>query len=102
VKKTIGHALDAAVTLAAGPELHALLAPYAKDLRSFFIVSAAELVPDAAAPEGAAECAELPGLKIRVAVAPGPKCERCWVHETSVGETAEHPTICGRCVSALG
>jgi isoleucyl-tRNA synthetase len=102
VKKTIGHALDAAVTLAADPELHARLAPYAAELRSLFIVSAAELVSEAAAPEGAAASAELPGLKVRVAAALGRKCERCWVYAPSVGEIAAHPTICDRCVSALG
>jgi isoleucyl-tRNA synthetase len=101
VKKAIGHALDAAVTLAADPELHARLAPYAAELRSLFIVSAAELVSEAAAPEGAAASAELPGLKVRVAAALGRKCERCWVYAPSVGEIAAHPTICDRCVSAL-
>jgi len=29
------------------------------------------------------------------------KCERCWHWETDVGSTAEHPTICARCVEAV-
>ena len=29
------------------------------------------------------------------------KCERCWHWETDIGKTAEHPTICGRCVEAV-
>ena len=33
--------------------------------------------------------------------ATGKKCERCWVHETSVGSDSEHPTICQRCRNAL-
>jgi isoleucyl-tRNA synthetase len=37
----------------------------------------------------------------RVAKADGQKCERCWHWETDVGSTAEHPTICGRCVEAV-
>ena len=101
VKKLIGHALDAAVTLSAGGELYEALEPHAAELRSLFIVSAAELLKDAAL-EGAAESAEVKGLRIRVEPAAGPKCERCWVHETSVGASAEHPGICARCRTALG
>jgi isoleucyl-tRNA synthetase len=101
VKKLIGHALDAAVTLSAGGELYEALAPHAAELRSLFIVSAAELLKDTAL-EGAVESTEVKGLRIRVEPAAGLKCERCWVHETSVGESAEHPGICGRCRTALG
>jgi isoleucyl-tRNA synthetase len=100
VKKLIGHALDAAVTLSADGQLYTDLVPYADELRSLFIVSAAVLIKDARL-DGALESAELKGLKIRVEPAPGQKCERCWVHETSVGQSAEHPTICGRCRKSL-
>jgi isoleucyl-tRNA synthetase len=100
VQKLIGHALDAAVTLSASGELYAELAPYAAELRSLFIVSEAELLQDAAV-GGALESAEVKGLHIRIRPAGGKKCERCWVHETSVGVSAEHPTICDRCRNAL-
>ena len=33
--------------------------------------------------------------------AAGEKCERCWHFETDIGQNAEHPTICGRCVEAV-
>ena len=26
------------------------------------------------------------------------KCIRCWHHREDVGESAEHPEICGRCI----
>jgi isoleucyl-tRNA synthetase len=100
VQKQIGHALDAAVAVAVGPELFADLSPFAEELRSILIVSAAELV-QAGALEGAIESTEIPGLRVRVRPAPGKKCERCWVHAPSVGESAEHPAICGRCRQAL-
>jgi len=29
------------------------------------------------------------------------KCERCWHWETDIGQKAEHPTLCGRCVEAV-
>jgi len=33
--------------------------------------------------------------------ADGQKCERCWHWEMDIGQNAEHPTICGRCVEAV-
>jgi isoleucyl-tRNA synthetase len=38
---------------------------------------------------------------IDVNKADGQKCERCWHWETDIGQNAEHPTICGRCVEAV-
>jgi isoleucyl-tRNA synthetase len=29
------------------------------------------------------------------------KCERCWHYRADVGTHADHPGICGRCVSNL-
>lgn len=39
--------------------------------------------------------------KILVKPSQHKKCERCWHYVASVGEHADHPTICGRCVSNL-
>ena len=36
-----------------------------------------------------------------VSKADGQKCERCWHWETDIGQNAEHPTICGRCIVAV-
>jgi len=99
-KKLIGHALDASVTLSADGALYEALAPYAAELRSLFIASEAILLKETPLP-GAFESAEVKGLKIRVGPAEGKKCERCWVYDTTVGAYTEHPTICGRCRSAL-
>ncbi|MBI5384433.1 MAG: isoleucine--tRNA ligase [Verrucomicrobia bacterium] len=41
-------------------------------------------------------------LKINSAKAAGHKCERCWHWEIEVGASAQHPTLCGRCVAAVG
>ncbi|BAY19629.1 isoleucyl-tRNA synthetase [Anabaenopsis circularis NIES-21] len=38
---------------------------------------------------------------ILVGRAEGEKCDRCWNYSTHVGESAEHPLLCERCVSAL-
>jgi isoleucyl-tRNA synthetase len=99
-KKLIGHALDASVTLSADGALYEALTPYAAELRSLFIASEAVLLKETPLP-GAFESAEVKGLMIRVGPAAGKKCERCWVYDTTVGAYTEHPTICGRCRSAL-
>lgn len=40
-------------------------------------------------------------IGFHITTAKGQKCERCWHWETDIGENAEHPTICGRCVEAV-
>jgi len=99
-EKTIGHSLDASVTLYAESEWLELLQTYSADLRSIFIVSDVGLEPYAQADDGC-RTTDLPGLSIRVAPAPGDKCQRCWVFDTSVGADNEHPEICSRCRAAL-
>jgi len=69
-------------------------------LRSILIVSKATLVKDDAV-KGVSESGDVEGVRIQVEAAPGEKCERCWVHETSVGSNKEQPTICQRCQAAL-
>ena len=100
VNKTIGHSLDAQVTLWAEKELFESLREYENELAMLFIVSKtllrrADEEPSAEAVSG------LAGLKIGVSHAPGVKCERCWMHDVSVGESDRHPTICKRCETAL-
>ena len=41
------------------------------------------------------------GQKILVKPSAHKKCDRCWHYRADVGTDAEHPTICGRCVSNL-
>jgi isoleucyl-tRNA synthetase len=38
---------------------------------------------------------------LRVSVASDPKCVRCWHHRPDVGQSAEHPELCMRCVGNL-
>jgi len=99
-EKIIGHPLDAAVTLGVSSELHGKLERYADQLRSIFIVSSVTLVDMELLREGV-ESETLPGLKVHVAPSNDPKCERCWMHDPTVGDNPEHPTICGRCRNVL-
>jgi isoleucyl-tRNA synthetase len=38
------------------------------------------------------------GLRISGAASAAPKCARCWRHQSSVGEDADHSGLCARCV----
>jgi len=98
--KRIGHPLDASVTLAAGEELYRVLLPYADELKTLFIVSGVSLVEGRELPD-AFESALFQGLSISVVSADGEKCERCWVHDISVGTHSAQPTICDRCSSVI-
>jgi isoleucyl-tRNA synthetase len=97
--KTIGHSLDAAVTIAAPADLLGFLREYESELQSIFIVSKVTLVDSL---EG--ECwnsENIAGLKIQVAAAPGVKCERCWCYSEELGTVGEHPAICPKCTAAV-
>jgi len=90
--------LDAEVTLYAAPDLHKRLTMLADELRFVLITSVAEVAPLSAAP-AEAMTGDVPGLAVSVAVSNALKCERCWHRRVDVGSTAEHPTLCARCVT---
>ena len=95
--KTINSGLEAKVMLSASGDQAALLAKYATFLPALFIVSQVHL--ESVPVTGIAEFAE--DIDVRIERADGKKCERCWNYSTHVGESADHPTICERCVAAL-
>lgn len=97
----IGHALDTAITLFAGPALQRTMEELGADLRALFIVSQLELKPFADAPAEAAAAAEVEELRIAVDKAAGAKCSRCWIYSTELGSDPEHPEACPRCTRVL-
>jgi isoleucyl-tRNA synthetase len=99
VAKTISGALEARVLLAADGELGELLRKYAKSLPALFIVSQSEVANGNL--KNTLEPSGLDSLRIRIERASGAKCERCWNYSTHVGESAEYPTLCERCLAAL-
>ncbi len=99
-EKRIGHSLEAAVTLGVSDELQAELSPFSDQLRSLLIVSSVDLVPAGTLEQGHVS-EEVEGLKVYVEPTTEPKCERCWIHDPSVGGHEQHPSICGRCARAL-
>ena len=99
-QKLIGHPLDAAVIISVQGAAFDILQPFAGDLRSLLIVSEASLVKDEKI-EDSFWSEDIEGLRIGVKPAPGDKCERCWIHDITVGTHSEQPTICRRCKDAL-
>jgi isoleucyl-tRNA synthetase len=91
VSGKIGSSLQAEVEIQASGEKYALLASLGDDLRFVLIVSAAHVQRVGSAGEE----------KILVAASARQKCERCWHYRSDVGAAAEHPGLCGRCVSNL-
>ena len=97
--KTISGGLEARVILVATDELLDLLRKYSPYLPGLFIVSQVEIAEGHV--EGAVPAAGIEGLQIRIERARGAKCERCWNYSTHVGESAEYPTLCERCLAAV-
>jgi isoleucyl-tRNA synthetase len=98
--KRIGHSLVGAVTLGVSDDLKGKLDKYKEDLRRIFIVSSVDMVPIEDIDESYA-CEEMEELRVFVEPTKNPKCERCWVHDPTVGTDDRHPTACQRCVEAL-
>lgn len=88
-EKTIKGSLEAKVTLSAGGEKLDFLKKAEPELTDAFIVSAIEIIDNNGE------------LEISVEKAEGEKCERCWTISKTVGQSAEHPTICAHCCENL-
>ena len=95
----IGSGLDAELDLYCDGALAADLGKLEDELRFFCITSYARLHPLAARPADALEV-QVNGQALAVRVLPTAhtKCVRCWHHREDVGQNAEHPELCGRCV----
>jgi len=88
--KTIGKSLEARVILHGSEPLLVDAKTHLESFRELANISQLEVESDG---EGV--------VPVEVVHAEGQKCERCWHWETDVGEDAEHPTLCGRCVEAV-
>lgn len=100
-KKTIGHPLDAEITVYADGEAFSVVKDMEKELADFCIVSQAKIVEGTKdAPEGAASNEE-GTVKCSVAVCTLEKCERCWKRTPDVGSDPNHPHVCARCAHVL-
>ena len=74
--------------------------PEVDNLADWLLVSALRVGGSAPAEPLLAETEE-EGVRVRIARAAGHKCERCWHHESDIGQHPDHPSLCGRCVGVL-
>ncbi|MGE4360102.1 MAG: isoleucine--tRNA ligase, partial [Lysobacteraceae bacterium] len=87
----VGASLQAELSLALTADKFAAMTSLGEDLRFVTMTSAATLV----------QVANAEDERIVATPSAAQKCERCWHYVESVGSQAEHPTLCGRCVSNL-
>jgi len=104
--KTIGASLDAKVVLyvqRSNPASYEIVKPYEDFLATFFIVSHVELIcVDQVPTDPQLEVDLGMGIAVKVEKSKDQKCERCWNYRPSVGTSTQHPTLCDRCVEAVG
>jgi len=86
----IGAALDAEIAITADAATAARLSPLAEELR-FLLISG-----DVTVVEGPVQ-----GLSVLAEPTTKAKCVRCWQKRGDVGANADHPELCGRCVSNI-
>jgi len=91
VEGKIGSSLQAEVDIFLAGEHYDALASLGDDLRLVMITSRATLHRAASDTE----------KKFLVTPSTHAKCERCWHYRADVGADAQHPVLCGRCVSNL-
>ncbi len=89
--KEIGLSQEAQVTLFAEGDEYDFLTGKEDLLKEILMVSAVSVKENRRN-----EDAEV-AIGVKVERAEGEKCERCWMYSTTVGESAEHPTLCERC-----
>ena len=92
-EKIIGHSLNAKVTLFAEEDDYKFMKENQELLMSVFIISDLQIEKNNRQDE------EKIGVKVEMAE--GEKCERCWMYSKTVGEDKENPTLCHRCSEAI-
>ena len=95
----VGSALAAEVTIYTEEPYLNILRSLGDELRFILITGDVNIAPLEQAPT------ELQALDLRdgklaveVKATQQGKCVRCWHHRADVGQIAEHPELCGRCV----
>jgi isoleucyl-tRNA synthetase len=96
-EKVVGSGLSADVTLYCDEALGEQLSRLGAELRFVLIVSAAEIRPLSEAGPDAVET-EIAGLRLTIQPSSFAKCERCWHHNETVGQSSAHAVLCARCI----
>ena len=96
-KGEIGASLNAEVELYCNQSYLTELNKLSSELHFVFITSNAGVADLQFCPDDAV-ATELEGVKLKVTVSEYTQCVRCWHQRYDIGEHAEHPELCGRCV----
>jgi isoleucyl-tRNA synthetase len=97
-EKVIGNSLGADLHIYPSEKVAGIL-EHRRELDQLFIVSNVVVHPvGVSVPEDAMK---LEGFHVKVNVAGGEKCERCWVITPEVGKDEEHDTLCPRCAETV-
>jgi isoleucyl-tRNA synthetase len=89
--------LTAEVSLYAESDLQGLLAKLGNELKFVLITSRADVFAATEKPADAIETS-VEGLWLSLAATEYARCDRCWHQTPSVGQNADHPELCDRCV----
>ena len=92
----LGGSLEAKVTLYADDVLAEQLLSLGDELR--FVLICSEVTVEKGLADDAMQT-DVEGLGVKVEKTGGTKCVRCWHYTDDVGQDAEHPELCGRCVT---
>jgi isoleucyl-tRNA synthetase len=83
----LGASLQAELTIHCEGAAYEVLASLGDDLKFVFITSQVVLAKGP--------------LQVEVKASAATKCDRCWHYSEDVGQHADHPALCGRCISNL-
>ena len=102
-QRNAGHikgGLTAEVTLYAEESLFNKLSLLGDELKFVLITSQARLLPLAEKTNDAV-ATSLEGLFVAISSSQYQRCDRCWHQTEAVGQHAEHPELCGRCIDNI-
>ncbi|MDH3342593.1 MAG: class I tRNA ligase family protein, partial [Gammaproteobacteria bacterium] len=96
----IGSSLNADLVIYCDGDVYNKLNQLEDELRFVLITSEAKIDGISAATDDCVEATLSNGqnIKISARASEHTKCVRCWHHREDVGQHAEHPELCGRCV----
>ncbi|RPH53533.1 MAG: isoleucine--tRNA ligase, partial [Lysobacterales bacterium] len=99
--EAIGAPLDATIDVYCAPDLLETVQTFGDELRFVFITSEARVHPAEQRPAHAAAADESDHNAAWIVARPSEasKCVRCWHKRIDVGSHADHPELCGRCVT---
>lgn len=102
VKGEIGSSFDAEIILLTNNQnRYKSLESLESELPEIFKVSAVDVVYNQDMLSGSSKTVLYSDVYIMVRKAQGAKCVRCWNYSLSVGQDAQHPLVCQRCLQAI-